>query len=82
LFLIITVIGWSWNGIVGLVKARTQRTYLKECINQIGKLDKNAIEEKITGYYVDGRISENHRQFLRDKISEYYDSVKGSESGA
>jgi YVTN family beta-propeller protein len=79
--LVTTVIGWSWNGIVGLVKARTQRTYLKECINQIGKLDKNAIEEKITGYYVDGRISEDHRQFLRDKISEYYDNVKGSESG-
>jgi hypothetical protein len=42
-------------------------------VNQIGKLDKNAIEEKIKGYYVHGKISNVHRQFLEDKISEYYE---------
>jgi YVTN family beta-propeller protein len=87
LFLIISVIvtsmiGWSWTSIVGWVKARTQRKNLRECLNQIGRLDKNAIEEKIIGYYVDGKLSEDHRQLLKDKISEYYGSVKGSESGA
>ena len=51
-------------------------------MNQIGKLDKKAIEEKIIGYYVDGKLSEDHRQLLKDEISEYYGSVKGSESGA
>jgi hypothetical protein len=62
-------------------KARIQRKYVKECINQIGKLDKNAMEDKIIGYYVDGKLSEDHRQLLKDKISEYY-GVKGSESDA
>ena len=74
-----SVIGWSWSSIVGWFKARTQLKHLKECINQIGKLDKNAIEEKIIGYYVEGKLSEDHRQLLKDKISEYYDSVKDSE---
>ena len=63
---------------MGWVKARTQRKYLKECINQIGKLDRNAIEEMIIGYYVDGKINEDHRQLLKDKISEYYENVKSS----
>jgi len=31
---------------------------------------------------VDGKLSEDHRQLLKDKISEYYGSVKGSESEA
>jgi hypothetical protein len=43
---------------------------------------KNAIEKKIIGYCVKGKLSEDHRQLLKDKISEYYGSVKGSESGA
>jgi hypothetical protein len=78
LYLIISVIissliGWSIPSIIDLVKARTQRKHLKECINQIGKLDKNAIEEKITEYYVKGKLSEDHRQLLNDKISQYYD---------
>jgi hypothetical protein len=54
-------------------KARKQLEYLKECINQIGIIDKNAIEEKIIGYYVCGNINEDHRQLLKDKISEYYE---------
>jgi hypothetical protein len=49
------------------------------CIEQIGKLDKNTIEDKIKAYYVHGKISEDHRQFLKDKISEYYENEKGSE---
>jgi YVTN family beta-propeller protein len=70
-----SLFGWSIPSIMGRVKERTQRKYLKECINQIGKLDKNAIEEKIIGYYVDGKINEDHRQLLKDKISEYYENV-------
>jgi YVTN family beta-propeller protein len=31
---------------------------------------------------VKGKLNEDHRQMLKDKISEYYGSVKGSESGA
>ncbi len=78
LYLIVSVIissliGWSIPSIIDRVEARTQRKHLKESINQIGKLDKNAIEEKIIGYYVDGKIREDHRQLLNDKISEYYD---------
>jgi YVTN family beta-propeller protein len=72
-----SLIGWSIPSIMGWVKTRTQRKYLKKCINQIGKLDRNAIEEMITEYYVDGKISEPHRQLLKDKISEYYEKVKG-----
>ena len=74
-----TIIGWSIPSIAGWLKTRTQLKHLKECINQIGRLDKNAIENKMKEYYVRGKISEDHRQFLKDKISEYYDSVKGSE---
>jgi hypothetical protein len=81
--LIYTVIGWSWNSIIGLVKGRTQRPHLRACIKMIGdnvgKSDKDAIEEKIIRYYVDGKLSEDHRQLLKDKISEYYGSVKGME---
>jgi YVTN family beta-propeller protein len=78
LYLIISVIissliGWSIPTIYGWAHARTQRKHLKECIKQIGKIGKNAIEEKVIGYYVDGKISEDHREFLKDKISEYYD---------
>jgi YVTN family beta-propeller protein len=73
-----SLFGWSIPSIAGWVKARNQLKHLKECINQIGKLDKNAIEEKIIGYYVDGKINEDHRQLLKDKISEYYENVKGS----
>ena len=74
--IITSIIGWSIPSIFGWFKARKQLEHLEECINQIGKLDKNAIEDKIKGYYVHGKISEDHRQFLKDKISEYYDSVK------
>jgi hypothetical protein len=51
-------------------------------VDDAGKSRKDAIEDKILGYYVDGKLSEDHRQLLKDKISEYYGSVKGSESGA
>jgi len=75
-----TFIGsWLAPTVIGWRKARTQRKYVKECINQIGKLDKEAMEDKIIGYYIDGKISVNHRQILKDKISEYFDSVKRSE---
>jgi hypothetical protein len=74
-----SVIGWSIPSIFVWVKARAQRKHLEECIDQIGKLDKNAIEDKIKGYYVHGKISEEHRQFLKDRISEYYEEEKGSD---
>ena len=48
-----TVVAWSIPSIFGWFKARTQRKHLKECINNIGKLDRNAMEDKIIGYYVD-----------------------------
>jgi YVTN family beta-propeller protein len=73
-----SLFGWSIPSIAGWYKARKQLEHLEECINQIGKLDKNAIENKIKGYYVHGKISEDHRQFLKDKISEYYEKVKDS----
>jgi hypothetical protein len=69
----------------GWRRARNQRTHLEECIKMIdedvGKSRKDAIEDKISRYYVKGKLSEDHRQMLKDKISEYYGSVKGSESG-
>ncbi|MFY9795062.1 MAG: hypothetical protein WAK17_22245 [Candidatus Nitrosopolaris sp.] len=55
---------------------KNQLEHLKECPNQIGKLDKNAIEERIVGYYVQGKTSEDHRQLLKDKISEYYEGTE------
>jgi hypothetical protein len=82
------------NGVIMLVpewrRARNQRrlqevslTHLKKCMKMIeeGKSHKSAIEDKIFGYYVDGKLIEEHRRLLMDKISEYYGSVKGSESG-
>ena len=70
----------------GWRRARNQRTHLRECIKMIdddvGKSHKDGIENKMFGYYVDGKLSEDHRQLLKDKISEYYGSVKGSETGA
>lgn len=71
---------WLTPAIIGWRKTKRQRKYFRECENQIGKLDKNAIEEKIIGYYVDGKISQEHRQLLNDKISEYYEKEKSSES--
>jgi YVTN family beta-propeller protein len=84
LFLIIsvvitTVMGWSIPSIAGWIKARRQLEHLKDCLDQIDKLDRNTIEDKINGYYVLGKIREEHRQFLKDKVSEYYGSVKDSE---
>jgi YVTN family beta-propeller protein len=73
-----SIIGWSIPSIIGLVRAKRQRKYLKECMNQIGKIDKNAIEKMITGYYVEGKISQDHRQLLKDKIAEYYNNTNGS----
>ncbi len=56
----------------GWRRARNQRTHLRECIqmidNDADKSHKDAIEDKILGYYVDGKISEDHRQMLKDKI--------------
>jgi hypothetical protein len=39
--------------------------------------DKNEIEDRIIGYYADGKLSDVHHQLLKDKISEYYE--KGSQ---
>ena len=62
---ILTIPGW--------IRTRKQHTHLKECIKMIeddvGKSDENAIEKKIIGYYVEGNLSEDHRQLLKDKIS-------------
>jgi YVTN family beta-propeller protein len=69
---------WLTPTVIGWRKARTQRKYVKKCIDQIGKLDKNAMEDKIIEYYVEGKLSEDHRQLLKDKIAEYYGSIKGT----
>lgn len=87
LFLIIsvivtTIIGWSIPSIFGWFKARSQLKHLEECMNQIGKLDRNEIEDKIKGYYVHGKLSEDHRQYLKDSISEYYESMDESKGMA
>jgi hypothetical protein len=37
------------------------------------------IEDRIKEYYVHGKLSEEHRQFLKDRISEHYEEEKGSE---
>jgi hypothetical protein len=63
---------------MGWIKARTQRKYLKECLNQIGTLNRNDLEKKITGYFVDGKLSDSHRELLKDKISEHHENVKGT----
>ncbi|MFZ0515320.1 MAG: hypothetical protein WAM14_27230 [Candidatus Nitrosopolaris sp.] len=68
---------WLTPVLIGQRKTRTQRKYFKECISQVGKLDKNAIEDKIIGYYADGKLSDVQHQLLNDKISEYYED-KGS----
>jgi hypothetical protein len=54
--IVTTIIGWSIPSIFRWAKARTQHKHFKECINQIGKLDKNAIEDKIKAYYVDSKL--------------------------
>jgi hypothetical protein len=73
---------WYIPHLMGSRTARIQRKYFEECKNQIGRLDKNAMEGRIIEYWADGKLSEDHRQLLKDKISEYYDSVKGSGYGA
>jgi hypothetical protein len=65
---------WLTPALIGWSKTRTQRKYFKECINQIGRLDKKTI-----GYYADGNLSDVQHQFLNNKISEYYTKEKGSE---
>src|SRR5215831_7905681 len=58
------IVGWSIPNVIGWARARTQRGNLKECLGQIGKLDKRAIEDKIIKYYADGKLSESHRELL------------------
>jgi YVTN family beta-propeller protein len=67
---------WLTPALIGWRKTRTQLKYFKECINDIG-IGKNKIEDKIIGYYADGKLSDVHHQLLKDKISEHYE--KGSE---
>lgn len=69
---------WLTPALIGWRKIRTQRKYFKECISQIDRLDKNAIEDKIIGYYADGKLSDVQHQLLNDKISKYYNQ-RGSE---
>jgi hypothetical protein len=78
--LIATIIGSAWflPVLATSFKTRVQLKNLEECISQIGKLDKNSIEDKMKRYYLSGKISDDHRQFLKDSISEYYDNTKGS----
>ena len=64
---------------MGWLKARTQRKYLKECLTQIGKLDKKTDEEKITTLYIERKITDSDRQLLNDKIAEYYNNTNGSD---
>jgi YVTN family beta-propeller protein len=73
-----SIIGWSIPNIISWLNAKTHRKYLRECINQIGILDKNTIEERITRLYIDGKLNESHRQLLEDKIAEHYDKVNRS----
>jgi hypothetical protein len=76
--IISSIVGWSIPNIIGWINTKKQRKNLKECDDLIGKSKKNEIEEKITRYFIDGKIKEDQRQLLKDKISEYYESVKGS----
>lgn len=69
-----SVIGWSIPSIIGWIRGKVQRRNLKECLTQIGKLDKNTLEEKITRLYVDGKINDSHHQLLINKITEHYES--------
>ncbi len=70
---------WLTPALIGWRKTKMQRKYFKECISQIGKLDKHTIDDKIIGYYADGNLSDVQHQLLNDKISEYYGKEKGSE---
>jgi len=71
---------WLTPAIIGWRKTKMQRKYFTECISQIGELDKDRIEDKIIGYYADGKLSDVQHQLLNNKISEYYAKEKGSES--
>jgi YVTN family beta-propeller protein len=73
-----SLIGWSIPSIMGWVKERRQRKNLKKCRRKIGELGRNAIEEMITEYFVDGKISESQRQLLKDEIAELYNKPHGS----
>jgi hypothetical protein len=64
---------WLTPALIGRRKIKMQLKYFKECISQIGKLDKNTLEDKIIGYYADGKLSDVHHQLLNDKVSEYYE---------
>jgi YVTN family beta-propeller protein len=73
-----SIIGWSIPNIVGWLRSKGQRKHLEECLNQIGKLDREKIEEKITKLYVQGKLNDSHHRLLNDKIAEYYEIVKDS----
>jgi hypothetical protein len=67
----------------GWRRTRIQYAHLRECIesidNDVGKSEKNKIEKKVAKYYAERKLSEDHRQMLKDKISEHYGSVKEPE---
>jgi hypothetical protein len=71
--------GFFIPSIISWLNGRRQRGYLQQYITQIGKFDKNRLEKRITSSYIEGKINDSHYQLLKDKISEYYDSVDTSQ---
>jgi YVTN family beta-propeller protein len=65
-------------GISLWIKTRRERNYLKMVMNEIGKLDKNSMEDVINASYTAGKINKDDREILKDRISEYYKHEKGS----
>jgi hypothetical protein len=59
---------WLTPALIGWNKTRTQRNCFRQCISQIGKFHKNALEDKIIGYYADGKLSDVQHQLLNNKI--------------
>jgi len=48
-------------------------------MNEIGKLDKNSMEDIINASYTAGKINKDDREILMDRISEYYKNERNSE---
>jgi len=66
-------------GISLWIKTRRERNYLKTIMNEIGKLDKNSMEDIINASYTAGKINKDDREILMDRISEYYKNERNSE---
>jgi hypothetical protein len=54
------------------LNGKRKRKYVKQCMDQIGKLDKNTMERQIVRLYMEGKIDESQHDFLVDKINDNY----------